>query len=167
LNSFKPLIKKHINSSSEKIGQDTLVNPPAPSSTGTNPSFFNRFLINGLNEFNQWPHFTSFNFCDAQITGLFSDIVIQGAYLLAVAAQSLIERGREFSINDNGVTYQPPIISEILTTQYNTQLAYYKEKLKAIKTSLKPAPKGLGTFRVTAISPNFLRLRHLRERQIL
>ena len=125
------------------------------------------FLINGLNEFNQWPHFTNFGFCDAEITGIFSDIVIQGAYLVAVAAQSLIEKGREFSITDNGVTYQPPMISEILTTQYNAQLGYYKEKLKMIKTSLKPSPKSLGTFRVTAVNPNYLRLRHLRERQII
>lgn len=125
------------------------------------------FLINSLSEFNQWPHFTSFGFCDPQITGIFSDIIIQGAVLLGLAAQSLIEKGREFSITDNGVTYQPPQISEILNSQYGTQLGYYKEKLKMIKTSLKPGPKGLGTFRVTAISPNFLRLRHLRERQIV
>lgn len=125
------------------------------------------FIINGLNEFNQFPHFTNFTFCDTAITGIFSDLVIQGAYLLAVAAQSLIEKGREFAINDNGVTYQPPAISDILTTQYNAQLAHYKDKLKAVKASLKPGPKGLGTFRVTAVSPNFLRLRHLRARQII
>ena len=125
------------------------------------------FLINSLSEFNQWPHFTQFTFADAQIQDIFLDIIVQGANLLALAAQALIEKGREFTITDNGVTYQPPQVSEILNSQYGTQLSYYKEKLKAIKTSLKPAPKSLGTFRVTAISPNFLRLRHLRERQIL
>ena len=125
------------------------------------------FLVNSLSEFNQWPHFTEFTFSDPQTTGIFLDIIVQGAMLLALAAQSLIERGREFTITDNGVTYQPPQVSEILNSQYGTQLAYYKEKLKMIKTSLKPAPKGLGTFRVTAVSPNFLRLRHLRERQII
>ncbi|GAF93973.1 unnamed protein product, partial [marine sediment metagenome] len=89
------------------------------------------------------------------------------AVLLALAAQALIERGREFSITDSGVTYQPPAVSDMLNTQYSAQLADYKEKLKMIKCSMKPEPRGLGTFRVTAISPNFLRLRHLRERQIL
>jgi hypothetical protein len=125
------------------------------------------FIVNSLSEFNQWPHFTSFTFADSQIQGIFLDIIVQGANLLALAAQTLIEKGREFTITDNGVTYQPPQISEILNSQYGTQLGYYKEKLKMIKTSLKPSPKGLGTFRVTAVSPNFLRLRHLRERQIL
>jgi hypothetical protein len=125
------------------------------------------FLVNSLSEFNQWPHFTQFTFADVQIQDLFTDIIVQGANLLALAAQTLIEKGREFTINDNGVTYQPPQVADILNTQYGTQLGYYKEKLKAIKTSLKPGPKSLGTFRVTAVSPNFLRLRHLRERQIV
>jgi hypothetical protein len=125
------------------------------------------FLVNSLSSFNQYPHFSQFTFADPQITGLFADIILQGGVLLALAAQALIEKGREFTITDNGVTYQPPQISEILNSQYGAQLADYKEKLKAIKTSLKPEPRGLGTFRVTSISPNFLRLRHLRERQIL
>jgi len=125
------------------------------------------FLVNSLSSFNQYPHFTQFKFSDPQIYELFAEIVVQGAVLLALAAQSLIEKGREFSITDNGVTYQPPAVSEILNSQYGAQLQDYKEKLKHIKTSLKPNPRGLGTFRVTAINPNFLRLRHLRERQIL
>jgi len=125
------------------------------------------FLVNSLSSFNQYPHFTQFKFSDVQIYSLFAEIIVQGAVLLALAAQSLIEKGREFSITDNGVTYQPPAVSDILNTQYSTQLQDYKEKLKMIKASLKPEPRGLGTFRVTAINPNFLRLRHLRERQIL
>lgn len=125
------------------------------------------FLVNGLSSFNQYPHFTQFKFSDPQIYTIFSDIIVQGGVLLALAAQALIERGREFSINDNGVTYQPPQVSEILNSQYSAQLGDYKEKLKMIKASMKPDPRGLGTFRVTSVNPNFLRLRHLRERQIL
>lgn len=125
------------------------------------------FLVNGLSEFNQYPHFTGFTFADVQIQDLFMDIIVQGAVILALAAQALIEKGREFSITDNGVTYQPPQVSEMLNSQYSAQLQDYKEKLKMIKSSLKPGPLGLGTFRVTSINPNFLRLRHLRERQII
>lgn len=125
------------------------------------------FLVNGLSEFNQIPHFTHFHFSDPVIYGIFADVIIQGAVILALAAQSLIERGREFTITDNGITYQPPQISEILNNQYGQQLTDYKEKVKFIKCNLKPSPMGLGTFRVTSISPNFLRLRHLRERQLI
>lgn len=125
------------------------------------------FLVNSLSSFNQFPHFTQFTFADQQIYNLFADVILQGGVLLALAAQALIEKGREFNITDNGVTYQPPQVADMLNTQYSSQLADYQQKLKAIKTSLKPEPRGLGTFRVTAISPNYLRLRHLRERQIL
>jgi hypothetical protein len=125
------------------------------------------FLVNSLSSFNQYPHFSQFKFSDPQIYEIFAEVVVQGAVLLALAAQALIEKGREFNITDNGVTYQPPAVSEILNTQYSTQLQDYKEKLKMIKCSLKPNPLGLGTFRVTAISPAYLRLRHLRERRII
>jgi hypothetical protein len=124
-------------------------------------------LVNGLSEFNQIPHFTSFHFSDPAIYGIFADVIVQGAVILALAAQSLIERGREFTITDNGITYQPPQISEILNNQYGQQLADYKEKVKFIKCNLKPAPLGLGGFTLQGISPNLTRLRHLRERQII
>lgn len=125
------------------------------------------FLINSLSEFNQYPHFTDFGFADELIQNTFSDIIIQGAVILALAAQTLIEKGREFSITDNGVTYQPPQVSDILNTQYSAQLQDYKEKLKMIKANIKPKALGLGTFRVTSVNPNYLRLRHLRARQIV
>ena len=125
------------------------------------------FLVNSLSEFNQFPHFTNYNFNDPQIYGIFADIIVQGAALLAMAAQALIERGREFNITDNGVTFAAPAVSEILNAQYTTQLADYKDKLKNIKYSLKPGPISLGTFRCSAMAPAYLRLRHLRQRQII
>jgi len=91
------------------------------------------FLVNSLSEFNQWPHFTDFGFADDVISDRFLDIIVQGAVLLALAAQALIEKGREFTITDNGVSYQPPMVAEMLNSQYGTQLGYYKEKLKMIK----------------------------------
>ena len=52
------------------------------------------------------------------IYGIFAAIIIQGAVLLALAAQALIERGREFSITDNGITFQPPAVAEMLNAQF-------------------------------------------------
>jgi hypothetical protein len=125
------------------------------------------FLVASLSEFNQTPHFSTFTFADQQIQETFMHIVTQGAALLAMAAQALLEKGREFVLTDAGVSYQPPAISEILSSQYSTQLADYRQALRAIKTSLKPTPLGLGTFRVSAIAPAYLRLRHLRSRQVV
>ena len=125
------------------------------------------FIINSLSEFNAYPHFTNFTFASPEVVGIFLDILAQGAVLLALAAQALIERGREFSITDNGVTYQPPAISEMLNSQYGQQLADYKEKLKIIKCNIKPDALGLGTFRAFNIAPAYARLRHMRSGQIL
>lgn len=125
------------------------------------------FLTASLAEFNSIPHTTAFRFSDDIITQIYSEIITQGAVLLAYAAQMLLERGREFSITDSGVTFTAPAISELLSTQYAAQLADYKDKLKFVKASLKPKSASLGTYRITAISPNYLRLRHLRSRQII
>lgn len=125
------------------------------------------FLVNSLSSFNQTPHFTDFKFSDAVIYNRFLDVIMQGATLLALAAQALIEKGREFNITDNGITYQPPQISEILNGQFGTELANYTDKLKYIKSSIKPSPRGLGTLRIEGVSPAYRRLRHLRARRLL
>jgi hypothetical protein len=125
------------------------------------------FMVNSLSTFNSTPTFTRFTFDDPVIHVIFADLIIQGAVLLALAAQTLIERGREFTLNDNGVTYVPPALAEILNTQYNEQLANYTAKLNKAKFNLKPHALGLGTFRITSVAPAFMRLRHLREHQII
>jgi hypothetical protein len=125
------------------------------------------FLVGSLSDFNSTPHFTQYTFADPAIYGIFADVIIQGANLVALAAQALIEKGREFIVTDNGISFQPPAVSELLNSQYTAQLTVYREKLKTIKCNLKPHCIGLGTFRTTAVAPAFLRLRHLRERQIL
>jgi len=167
INKLLTIIKKRLKSDGMKRtpdGAGGYIEEPCPVFSD---SELICFLINSLSEFNSYPHFTNFSFADEVICGLFADIIIQGAVLLALAAQALIERGREFTITDNGVTYQPPALSELLNNQFSAQLADYKEKLKIIKANIKPTPLGLGTFRVTSISPAYLRLRHLRERQVL
>lgn len=125
------------------------------------------FLINGLSEFNQTPHVSNFTFAHQQIQDIYLDIVVQGAALVGMSAQALIERGREFTMTDSGVSFSPPAISEILNTQYSAQLSDYRAKLIAIKTSIKPHPRGLGTVRLTSVAPAYTRLRHLRERGVI
>lgn len=126
------------------------------------------FLANALSDFNQVPFFTFFNFEDTTILDQFHDIIVEGATLMALASQALIERGREYTVNDNGVSLTPPTVSEMLMTQYNTLLTNYYDKLKFIKASMRPNPMGLGIFGVTSsISPAFARMRHLRSRRII
>lgn len=126
------------------------------------------FLATALWDFNQVPFFTFFQFDDDNFIEQFGEILIEGATLQALASKALIERGREFQITDNGLSFNPPTVSEMLNTQHGALLAHYWEKLKYIKNSLRPAPKGLGVFSMNSgMNPAFARLRHLRARRII
>lgn len=125
------------------------------------------FLRCSLSEFNQTPHFTDFTFDMEVIYKRFAHIIVEGAFILATAAQMLIEAGREFTISDNGVSLNPPPLSNILNNELSVFVQRHTDMLKYIKTSIKPHPTGFGGFRVLAVSPNYLRLRHLRERRIV
>lgn len=126
------------------------------------------FLATALWDFNQVPYFTFFQFDDDNFVEQFGEILVEGATLYSLASKALIERGREFQITDNGLSFNPPTVSEMMNTQYSSLLAHYWDKLKMIKNSLRPAPKGLGIFSMTsAINPAFARLRHLRARRLI
>jgi hypothetical protein len=125
------------------------------------------FLATALWDFNQVPYFTFFQYDDDAFVEQFGEILVEGATLYALASKALIERGREFQITDNSINFTPPTVSELLNTQYSTLLTHYWDKLKYIKNSLRPAPKGLGVFSMnSAINPAFSRMRHLRARRI-
>ena len=126
------------------------------------------FLATALWDFNQVPYFTFFQFDDDNFVEQFGEVLVEGATLYCLASKALIERGREFQITDNGLNFNPPTVSDMMNTQYSSLLAHYWEKLKYIKNSLRPAPRGLGVFSMnSAINPAFARLRHLRARRLL
>ena len=126
------------------------------------------FLVWSLERFNEIPHFTLFTFEDTPMMQQFHAVIVQGATLMALSSKSLLERGREFQLSDNGVSFNPPTVSDLMSTQWSTSLANHWEVVKFIKGNLKPSPIGAGTFTVsTSRSPALARLRHLRARQIL
>ena len=125
------------------------------------------FLKGSLSEFNQTPHFTGFGFDSEVIYSLNAHVVVEGAMIIALAAQALVEAGREYTVSDNGITMQPPPLSSTLKEEFSALLTAHAERLKFIKCNMKPSPLGVGTFRVLAISPALMRLRHLRQRQII
>ena len=126
------------------------------------------FLCQALSEFNMVPFFTSYLFSDTVIKTLFSSAVVEGAYVIALASQSLVEKGRDFTITDGGISYQPPQLGDFLQSHYGTWLTAYRERLKFIKNSLRPGPRGFGTYtNIASGAPAFTRLRHLRQRRII
>ena len=65
----------------------------------------------------------------------FAEVLVEGATLYALASQALLERGREFQMSDNGISFDPPNLSELLNTQYSILLVHHWDKLKLIKLS--------------------------------
>jgi len=126
------------------------------------------FLCQALSEFNMVPFFTGFLFSDEVIYKLFAAAIVEGAYIFAIASQSLIEKGRDFTISDGGVSYQPPALGDFLNSHYGTWLSSYRERLKFIKNSIRPGPLNFGTYsNLSSGSPAFQRLRHLKARRII
>ena len=122
------------------------------------------FICQSLTMFNELPVFTMFTWDDTPITQRFHDILVQGSLYLALGAQSLIERGREFTINDNGIGSTPPQQAELLkaSTQRKWMLGWQST---AIKKIWPPAPLGSERYHLLAeFSPQIRDLRHLRER---
>jgi len=125
------------------------------------------FLSSSLAEFNLYPHPTGFTFDEPFVVDNFADILVEGAYIMALGSKALIEKGREYNITDNGISFQPAAVADFLNGQMNSLLGPYREKLKTIKAQFKPSPIGLGTLRITAVAPQYLRLRHRRENRII
>lgn len=125
------------------------------------------FLCQGLSEFNAVPFFTAYSFADPTIQTLFAQMVVEGAYVFAISSQAILEKGRDFTITDGGVAYQPPQLGDFLQTHYGTWLASYRERLKFVKNSIRPGPRSYGTHtNLTGAAPAYTRLRHLRARRI-
>ena len=89
------------------------------------------FLTSSLSTFNQIPPFTNFTFEDTEFINKFRELILKGAAISGLAAQELIERGKDFPILDLG--FQPPSISDILNTQYSAEFADWQEEVKHTK----------------------------------
>jgi len=124
------------------------------------------FAGTAITAFNEIPHFTWFNWEDTEFVDEFLEVLAQYAVIMALASKVMLERGREFDITDNGTSFRPPGVSDVLQTQYTTELNNWFEKIKLIKANTKPMGLGLGTLRPMQTHPSFMRLRHLRARRI-
>ena len=127
-----------------------------------------RYLRASLSEFNGTPTFTGFTFATLDLVR-FRFIVVEGAVLLALSAQTLIESGREFVVNDNGISFQPPPISATMAGQHAARFSQYKQDLQYIKEQFKPSPMALLAYQSLnngGLTPPIARLRHLKDRRI-
>lgn len=125
------------------------------------------FLCQSLSEFNSTPFFTGYTFGDPTIYTMFNQIIIEGAYVYAIASQSILEKGRDFTITNGGANYQAPQLGDFLQSHYGTWLTSYRERLKFIKNNIRPGARSFGSYsNMGSRNPAWTRLRHLRQRRI-
>lgn len=166
INKVIKVLRARLKSSGKARGFDSVGNAVFVDCDVYSVDQLATYAADALAMFNQVPFFTFFTWEDGAIIDNFLAVIAQGAALLALSSQALIERGREFTLNDNSIGFTPPSISELLNTQFGTELANYMEMVKMIKNSMRPSPLGLGTLRSLGAAPALLKLRHLRARQI-
>ena len=123
------------------------------------------FIAGALSAFNEIPTFTAFTFESTEIITIFFEVIVQHAVIYALSSKALIERGREFTITDNGVAFNPPTVSELLSSQFSAELGNWFEKVKLIKMNMKPLPLGISLGSAMG-SPRLRILRTMRARQI-
>ena len=169
INKLLKSLRARLNSSGKSRAKDSFGNTIYVSCDIFSVDMLVTFLATALWDFNQVPYFTDFVFDDDSFIKQFGEVLVEGATLYSLASQALIERGREFTITDNSLNFNPPTVSDLLNTQYNTLLTNYWEKLKYIKNSLRPAPKGLGVFSMSSgsLNPAVARMRHMRARRLI
>jgi hypothetical protein len=168
INKLMKSLRARLNSSGKAKSADAYGNTIYVDCDIFSVDMLTTFIATALWDFNQVPYFTFFQFDEDIFVEQFGEVLVEGATLYALASQALIERGREFQLTDNGLNFNPPTVSELMQTQYSTLLTHYWEKLKYIKNSIRPHPKGLGVFSMnSAINPAFARLRHLRARRLI
>ncbi len=167
INKILKMVKARLNSSGKAKKVDANGNVMYVDCDIYSLDMLVSFIAMALSKFNSIPYFTNFTFDDTDFIAQFGEILAQTAIVFALASQALIERGREFQLTDNGINFNPPTVSELLNTEFNTELANNFETIKMIKASMRPGPLGIALFNGNSSSPSFRRLRHLKERRII
>lgn len=167
INKIMKSLKSRLNSSGKAKSADAYGNTTYVDCDIFSIANLTTFIATALSDFNQVPFTTYFTFDEDYFVDQYLEILVEGATLYALCSQDLMERGREFQLTDNGLNFNMPTVSELMNTQYTTLLSHYWEKLKYIKNSLRPHPKGLGVFGMTSsLNPAIRNQRHLRARRI-
>jgi hypothetical protein len=168
INKILKALKSRLNNNGKAKSTDAYGNVQYIDCSVFSNDMLITFIACAITSLNEIPFYTFYTFEDTLFIDQFMNILVEGATLSALASQALIERGREFQITDNGVNFNPPTVSELLETQYSTLFAQHWEKLKYIKNSMRPSPKGLGTFSMTNSGINTILkgLSHRRARQL-
>jgi hypothetical protein len=167
INKLLKSLKARLNSAGKSKSADAYGNTEYATCDIFSVDVLTAFLATSLWEFNQVPYFTFFQFDQNEFVDQFGQILVEGAALLALGSVALIEQGRQFTITDQGMSFTPPAMGEMLNGQYGGLLTLHWDKLKYIKNSIRPVPLSLGVFNsMSGANPALRRMAMLRARRI-
>lgn len=98
------------------------------------PEEINYALQLSLSAFNMFPHVTYIKFTDEENIEQISDLLVTYAAYLLLSKQSLLEMGRQFSINSGGVSYEPPDLGKFLNNVSESLYRSWFEKINITKS---------------------------------
>lgn len=139
-------LKARLNSSGKHLTKDQFGNEIFMDCDIFSNEQLISFLADSLTWFNEIPLFTNFTFEDTEILQQFHNAIVQGATIQALAAQMLLEKGREFSINENGLTFQPATLADLMQSEWSTELTAHQAKVTMIKKNMRSSPIAIGSF---------------------
>lgn len=99
------------------------------------PEDIQRALSLSLSAFNMTPPVTYLKFTDEENMEQLSDLLVTYAAHLLLTKQSLLERGREFQVKDNGIGFVPPSVSDLAINISNTLWHTWDLQVRNLKES--------------------------------
>lgn len=101
--------------------------------------FDDDFLTNALrlslSAFNSYPPCTYFSLADDEFCKYHADVLVSYAAYITLSGAALKERGREFSVTDNGIGYTPPGVSDMAWQQALVESGQWERRIEKIKNS--------------------------------
>jgi len=169
INKLLRMLKARLNSDGKSKAVDSFGNTVYITCSNFSNDTLISFLGLAITYFNQIPYFTTFTYDDSDFVGQFGAILVDIAAAHAMASKALIEKGSEFTLNDNGISFNPGTVADMLNTQAAALMTQSLDMLKTIKNSMRPSPLGLGSFSITSSgkSPIVKALSHLRQGRVV
>jgi hypothetical protein len=169
INKLLKMLKERLNSDGKSVSKDAYGNTTYINCSNFSISTLVTFLSMSLSHFNLVPYVTYFDFDDTEFVGQYGEMIVQIAAAFAMYSKSLIERGAELTLSDNGITFTPAQVADFLRGQADTIMNGYAETLKSLKNTMRPLPLGLSTFDIGSSdkSPVVKALSRRRENKII
>ena len=114
INKLMFLLKQRLNSDGKTVSKDAWGNTTYVTCSNFSIETLMGFLELSLSEFNLIPYTSNITFADTDMIHTYATVIVEAAGMFALYAKSAIERGSEFTIQDNGISFAPAQVAEFL-----------------------------------------------------